>query len=118
MKIHIIYLGIFNIKLLTLYNCQNDITSHSRYWKGGGDRICAKEADLLLCRSGLFDVEKSCRRLLLICWGHRDSLGIYWKPRAKNKCKYSLRNNRSCKAVQCFQGDMLSFSSHSSCWKW
>lgn len=75
MKIHIIYLGIFNIKLLTLHNCQKDITSHWRYWKGGGGRICAKEADLLLCRSGLFDIEKSCRRLLLICWGHRDSLG-------------------------------------------
>lgn len=67
-------------ELLTLYNCQKDITGHLRYMKVGGDRICAKEADLILYRSGLFDVEESCRRLLLICQGHRDSLGIYWNP--------------------------------------
>lgn len=84
-------------ELLTLYNYQKDITGHLRYLKVGGDRICAKEADLILYRSGLFDVEESCRRLLLICQGHRDSLGIYWKPSAKNKCKYPIHNG-NCKA--------------------
>lgn len=76
-------------ELLTLDNCEKDITGYLRYLKVGGDRICAKEADLILYISGLFDVEELCRRLLLVCHGHRDSLGIYWKPSAKNEKKIS-----------------------------
>ena len=51
-------------------------------WKGirNGDRPRPKQI-------GFFGVEESCRRLFLICRGHRDTLGIYWK-KPSAKCSY------------------------------
>ena len=59
-------------------------------WKGirNGDRPRPKQI-------GFIHFEESCRRLFLICRGHRDTLGIYWK-KPSAKCSYPSHNGK-CK---------------------
>lgn len=80
--------------LTPLTSCSKDISGHLRYLKVGTP-CNSTEIDLLLYRSGYFDVERLCRRLLLVCQCHRDSLGIYWRQRTI-KCCYPLHKGK-CK---------------------
>lgn len=83
------------MSLESLSDGEKDVRGHLRYLKVGGGKVSATEIDLVLNRSGFFDVEESCRRLFLICRGHRDTLGIYWK-KPSAKCSYPSHNGK-CK---------------------
>lgn len=93
-----------------LTSCYKNIIGHLRYQKVGMFSN-STDIDLLRYRSEYFDVELwSCRRLLLVCCSHRDSLGIYWKQPII-KCCYPLHKGK-CKLTKQWQflGKHFSYS--------
>ena len=70
--------GVCSGEIIHLQQCSRDISAHLRYLKTGRSSQF-EEPDLLLYRAGFFYVDEASRRLILICAGHRNTLGTYWK---------------------------------------
>ncbi|KAK3725841.1 hypothetical protein QZH41_014066 [Actinostola sp. cb2023] len=68
-----------NCQCITIDNCSKDIKSHIKSFGAGfADSTLKTEAELLLSRAGIFDINESHLKMS-VCPRHRDAFGIRWR---------------------------------------
>ncbi|RUA04678.1 MAG: hypothetical protein DSY43_05910 [Gammaproteobacteria bacterium] len=74
-------------ELVSLGECNNDITPHLRRCHLSKERI--SECELILLRAGYFDTTPQQIKDMFVCPKHRGYLGLYWKNQTrKTPCQY------------------------------